>query len=171
MLRVDVFYGQGGVMTSGGMAALANRVYAIDEVLSVSAHGWADYHEVAASIGREPPETKIVEIGYSLGANAVTWLAGGAYGARKPRRVDLMILYDPTVGLHLGPWVLVPASVSPIGDNVARALLYHNSGPAVWGKAIPSGMTEQIDVWTPHELLDWDERLHQRTLAEIRALL
>jgi hypothetical protein len=154
MTRAYVIYGQGGYLTSGGMAALAQKIAAAGAV--VTTHRWIDWQQVRNEINGQTGKVAIV--GYSLGANAATWIVSGVIGMSGiKRRADLVILYDPTARSY----------VSPIGKNVGKALFYHGRVSFLWGGALVPG-AERIDTWTPHEFLDW--RFHDQTVASIRAL-
>lgn len=156
-VRVYVMYGQGSYVTSPGMVTLANRIKALGGTV-VTRHPWRRYGDVVSGIRRLPADQRIVVIGYSLGANATTWVSN----AVPKRTIDLMVAYDPSI------W----AVVQPAGRNVKRMLLYHNNGPAPWGHARIAGpQVETTETWLPHLGVDLSAKLHAKTLAALRKVL
>lgn len=156
-VRVYVMMGQGGRFTSGGIVNLAAR---IDQLKGtrVSVHPWDPYTDVVDDINKLLVGTKIAIVGYSLGANATTWIAT----AVPKRKIDLIVCYDPS------KWSIV----TPAPKNVAKGILYHNNGWDILGHAVipgPQMQTVEISQW--HLSVDNNEDLHRRTLAEINELL
>src|SRR4249919_3097999 len=110
-VRAYVLYGQGGDLMSRGMRELAADLEKMDSRLQISVHEWKNHNEVEKDIAKVSADTPIVLIGYSLGANATTWISN----AVAPRAIDLIVAYDPTVLMK----------VESAGSNVRRLLLYH----------------------------------------------
>lgn len=159
MIRTYVFYGQGGLWTSTGMQALANRIRDIPRLGQVSTHSWKDHVAVSRDMLAQPEKTKIAVIGYSLGANAATWAAAGRYGAVYPGNVDLMVLYDPTRHSYM-------CSIDP---NVKKCVHYYNKLPNVWGRAWVNGEhVEHIETYVPHEVMHLF--FHDNTIERVKAL-
>lgn len=155
--RVYVLTGQGGRATSGGIVQLANKL-AEDKRLLVSIHVWKNYNDVVRSIWTLPPGTPIIVIGYSLGANATTWISN----ATPLRQIDLVVAYDPSV----------LTVVSPAGPNVSRLLLYHNTSVGPYGHArIPGLQVETTETRMAHLRVDWSMALHRKTHAAIERVL
>jgi pimeloyl-ACP methyl ester carboxylesterase len=151
--RVFVFYGQGGIVTSPGMLALANRVKTLGAV--VTTHNWDDYGSAVATIRKLPPDVPVVLIGYSLGAGVTTYISNSL----PKRRIDLIVAYDPSI------W----QPQQRAGPNVKRLLLYRNGGFDLWGHArIPGAMVETTEVVMFHLAVQFSERLHAMTLEAIR---
>jgi pimeloyl-ACP methyl ester carboxylesterase len=152
---VFVLYGQGGIVSSPGMLALANNIRAIDRQLVVTTHNWDEYASVAATIKKLPPDVPVVLIGYSLGAGVTTWISNSL----PKRRIDLIVAYDTSI------WQPQQAA----GKNVKRLLLYRNGGFDLWGHArIPGAMVETTEVVMFHLAVQFDAKLHSKTIAAVR---
>ena len=155
--HVYILYALGGVPTSLGMVDLADRIRNLGDI-TVSTYSWDDYQTVVADIAAQPPDMPLAVIGYSLGANATSWIAHSL----PHRRIALLIAYDPSI------WY----PVSSVGDNVDRAILYHNNGIDPLGHArITAPRLETIETWLPHVTVDFDESLHKHTVAAVERQL
>ena len=155
--QVYILYALGGIPTSLGMVDLAERIRNLGDI-AVTGYSWDDYRAVIADIAAQPPDVPVALIGYSLGANATSWIAQSL----PQRRIALLIAYDPSM------WY----PVSPVGENVERAILYHNNGIDPLGHArIEAPRLETIETWLPHVTLDFDESLHKHTLAAVERQL
>lgn len=155
-LRAYVITGQGGRITSGGMVSLASSIKQIPNTV-VSIHPWKYPNIIARDIKRLSSSTKIAIVGYSLGANATTWVSKAVY----PRKVDLIVAYDPSIY----------SIVTPAPRNVVRGVLYHNNGRSMLGHAvIPGPQMVTVEVSQGHLSVDYNRNLHQRTLTELRRL-
>jgi dienelactone hydrolase len=153
--RIYVMYGQGGVMTSPGMLQLAGRLRKLGH--AVTTHNWDDYNRIAADIRKLPATTPVGLVGFSLGAGSTTRVAL----AVPKRRIALAVAYDPSV------WDRFP----PAGKNIQRLLLYRNGGPDLWGHARITGkQVETTEVYSFHLAVQFDERLHSKTIAAVRRL-
>lgn len=154
--RAYVLLGQGSVVTSAGMIPLASDVRKLGVITTI--HNWNAYGDVVASIRKLTTGTPVVIIGYSLGANATTWISN-AVGKRK---IALIVAYDPSI------W----SAVRPAGSNVNRLLLYRNGGPSPWGHArIPGSMVETTETLMPHLAVPFSARLHELTLKAVAKLV
>jgi len=154
--RIYVIYGQGDAFTSGGMVQLASRIrQEWWPKANVTEHVWrTGIAAIVPDIMRLPQDQAVILIGYSLGANDVTMIGNRVM----PRMVDLAVCYDPSVA----------GVVEQPGPNIKRLLLYHNLSPEPIGHAIFAGsMVERSDIQTSHLAVDYDEALHQKTLAAI----
>ncbi len=152
--RVYVIYGQGGAVTSGGMRQLASRLARI-RGLTVSTHSWKYPGRIIADINRLPKGEPVILIGYSLGAHTTTYVAH--YLPR--REIALAVCYDPSV---------YSAVQFPAGPNIRRLILYHNNGRSRLGHArIPGRQVETIEINEGHLAVDYDQRLHARTIAAV----
>jgi hypothetical protein len=157
-IRAYVLYGQGGRVMSRGMEALATSLEKMDGRLQVSVHEGKNYKDVAKDIAKLPFETPVVLIGYSLGANATTWISN----AVPSRPIHLIVAYDPSV----------LAEVQPAGKNVRRVLLYHNNSLEPFGHArIRGPQVETIETRNSHLALGNSEWLHQKTRAAVSRVL
>jgi len=155
--QVYMLYALGGIPTSLGMVDLAGRIRNLGDI-TVTGYSWDDYRAVIADIAQKPPDVPVALIGYSLGANATSWIAENL----PQRRIALLIAYDPSI------WY----PVSPLGENVERAILYHNNGIDPLGHArIEAPRLETVETWLPHVTLDFDESLHKHTLAAVERQL
>jgi hypothetical protein len=157
-IRTYVLYGQGGEFMSRGMTGLATSLQKMDARLKVSVHEWKTYKDVAKDIANLPPETPIVLIGYSLGANATTWISN----AMPSRIIRLIVAYDPTA----------LAEVQPAGSNVRRVLLYHNNSSEPFGHArIKGPQVETVETRNSHLVIGNSQWLHQKTRAAVSRVL
>ncbi len=151
--RVYVIYGQGGTLTSMGMRSLAARLAKMPG-LTVTTHSWKYPNVIVNDIRRMPHDEKVILIGYSLGANATTWISNAVR-----RSVALVVAYDPSIYSY----------VQSAGGNVRRLLLYHNNGYSRFGHArIPGKQVETIEINEGHLQVDFDQRLHAITIAAVR---
>ena len=156
-MRVYVIYGQGGVFTSYGMYQLAQRISGLYPAAKVTTHDWYNPNTIAADIRTLPFSERVVVIGYSLGANCVTWV-GGLVPRKK---IDLAVCYDPSV-------LSIVKQPTP---NIARLLLYHNTDWEPEGHAIFTGpQVERTEISIFHLAVCYNETLHQKTLAAISLL-
>jgi hypothetical protein len=154
-MRVYVIYGQGGIVTSFGMYLLAQRIRKAWPSAVVTTHSWDDPHAIANDMQRYLAPR--ILIGYSLGANCVTW-AADLY--KDP--VALAVCYDPSV----------LSIVQQPGANIKRLLLYHNTDIEPEGHAIFTGpQVERAEVSMPHLAICYSETLHQETLDAIRSVI
>ncbi len=152
--RAYVIYGQGGAVTSMGMRSLASRLATIPG-LTVTTHKWKYPNVVVNDIRRQRATERIILIGYSLGANATTWISS----AVRPRTIDLAVAYDPSVYSYL----------RSVGTNVRRFILYHNNGRSRFGHAYIEGkQVETIEINEGHLSVDFDQRLHARTIEAVK---
>jgi dienelactone hydrolase len=152
--RIYVMYGQGGIVTSPGMLDLAGRLRKLGN--TVTTHNWDDYNRIAADIRKLPATTPVVLVGFSLGAGSTTRVAMGV-----KRRIALAVAYDPSV------WDRIP----PAGKNIQRLLLYRNGGPDLWGHArIIGKQVETTEVYSFHLAVQFDERLHRKTIEAVRRI-
>jgi hypothetical protein len=153
-MRVFIIYGQGGIITSYGMYLLANRIRMQWPSSIVTTHYWDDPTSIQETIRPLSRSEKVVLIGYSLGANCVTWVSNGIF----PVTIDLAVCYDPSV-LSI---VMQPKL------NVKKLLLYHNTDIEPEGHAVFIGnQVETTKISTFHLAICYSEILHQKTLAAI----
>ena len=158
MVRTYVLYGQGGYFMARGMKDLATSLEKLDARLQVSVHEWKNYKDIAKEIAKLPAETWVVLIGYSLGADATTWIAN----ALPSRTIDLLVAYDPSV----------LAKLEPAGSNVRRILLYHNNSAEPWGHArIKGRQVETTETRNSHLVIGSSEWLHKKTRAAVSKVL
>lgn len=144
MTNVHVIYGQGGVVTSYGMYQLSKRIAALSPRLNVTTHNWYEHLYLS--------DAPSILVGYSLGANSVTWNAANG------QPISLAVCYDPSVlGIAVAP-----------KENIKRLLLYHNTSIEPLGHLRFMGpQVETTETHTSHLLVCYNERLHLKTLNEI----
>jgi hypothetical protein len=134
------------------MKQLASRLAKI-RGLTVSVHKWKYPNVIVNSILRLPKNERVILVGYSLGANATTWVSNGV---RRP--IALVVAYDPSVYSY----------VLPAPSNVHRLILFHNNGHSRLGHArIPGKQVETIEINEGHLSVDYDQRLHAKTIEAI----
>ena len=114
---VVLLEGLGGRITSRGIVSFQEELSVIPNtrvVLPLAQHSWRDAVKL---IQQQKPETKIVMIGYSLGANNST------YVAKNVKHVDELIAIQASV------W----GRATAVGENVDKAIEIYN--PKFWRTA------------------------------------
>jgi pimeloyl-ACP methyl ester carboxylesterase len=114
---VVLLEGLGGRISSPGIVSLQGELSAIPNTmvaLPLAQHNWRDAVKL---IKQQKPETKIVVIGYSLGANNAT------YVAQNVKHVDELIAIQASV------W----GRATALGENVDKAVEIYN--PKFWRTA------------------------------------
>jgi hypothetical protein len=154
--RIYIMYGQGGIVTSFGMYQLSQRISKRWPSAVVTTHSWDDPNAIAEDMVKSVVPR--ILIGYSLGANCVTWAAA----ANLRTEVELGVCYDPSV----------LSIVTQPTANVKRLLLYHNTDIEPEGHAIFVGpQVERTEISMFHLAICYSDELHQKTLAAISLLL
>jgi hypothetical protein len=157
-VRAYVLYGQGGRYWARGILDLANSLEKMDPRLNVSVHEWKNQKDVVKDITQLPPDTPVVLIGYSLGANATTWISNNMPG----RKIDLIVAYDPSELMK----------VEAAGKNVVRVLLYHNNSIEPWGHGrIRGPQVETTETRNSHLSVGSSKWLHRKTRAAVSRVL
>lgn len=155
-----MMYGQGGIVTSYGMYLLAQRIQKQWPSATVTCHSWDNPSVIAAAAcawEHDHAESRIIFIGYSLGANCVTWAAATA-GVP----IDLAVCYDPSI----------LSIVTNPTYNVKRLLLYHNNDIEPEGHAVFTGhMVETTQISMFHLAICYSAMLHQKTMDAIKLVL
>jgi hypothetical protein len=148
-------YGPDGEADSHGMVDLAERLKPYGKVTT---HFWSNFESVAAAIKQLPADVSSILIGYSGGGSRATWVAGAVY----PRPIKLLVAYDPS------PWW----QMTPLRDNVQRALCYHNNAPLMFGlgggQLTGAAHIENTEISEQHLAVDYDQNLHARTIDAVR---
>lgn len=125
---------------------------------------WRDIHDNWKS------GNQIIIIGYSGGGTRGTWLCN----AIKPAPVALLVVYDPSPARQM----------RPIGNNVRRAVCYHNLSPAMWFPGVgwlgggivtgdgsePTPVIETVPISEWHLAVQFDEKLHRHTMDLINKI-
>lgn len=152
------FVGPDGYVDSTGMVSLARQLRALPGI-SVEMHNWANWSAVASRImGLEA--SKVVVIGYSGGGSRATYVAT----AVRSHHIDLLITYDPS------PWW----QMQPVGSNVRRCVTYQNATPFFFGLGggnLECPHTIRVPIAEEHAFVQFDRRLHARTVLEVTRLL
>jgi hypothetical protein len=141
------------------MLVLAQRLSSFGEV---STHNWSAWEDVTPRVAALSPADKVVLIGFSGGGFAITEVAQ-ALERSQGHKIDLLIAYDPSPA-----W-----SMKSIGHNVAKAICYCNDLPLFFGMGgakLKGSNVETVSIAVPHPVVQFDERLHRRTIAEVEKL-
>lgn len=155
-LLLGGFWGVDGYVTSAGMFVLRSMLSAVQNVECLT-YQWANFEDVAADIKKHEDASKIIVVGYSGGGSRATWMADLP---SKPK-IDLMICYDPSPAWQM----------KRIGDNVKRAIMYHNTAPfffGLGGGVLAGKQVETVCIAENHMLVQSDMVLHARTVDEVR---
>jgi len=139
----------------------------LDEIYGVTCvvFDWDQYPAAALDIKAHEGKSKIVGIGFSGGASRLTYVANES---SKPV-IDLLIGYDPSP----------PRQVMSLGNNVKKAICYHNTRPLMWvpfigqlggGQYTGTCPIETHDFAQQHLTVDYNRDLHAMTVAAVRAL-
>ena len=152
--------GLDGYAVSPGILMLAHRLDAFGDV---TRHNWTAQREVTRDVAQLDPNDRVVLIGYSGGGFAITRIADTLNG-NPPHKIDLLIAYDPSPA-----W-----SMRSLGKNVAKAICYCNTMPlmlGLGGAQLRGQSVETVPISQQHLAVQFDESLHQRTIAEIEKLV
>jgi hypothetical protein len=156
-----------GYVDSAGMEQLIPMLSAIG--VPTTTHTWTTYTEELPEMRALPADVLRIVIGYSGGGSRATWLAN----TLPMPRIDLMVLYDPSP-----TW-----QMRLVGNNVVRALVYHNKNPMMpsfygWlgggvltPRAFSRTQIETIDISEQHLAVQFNGDLHKRTIAAVQTLL
>jgi pimeloyl-ACP methyl ester carboxylesterase len=153
------FIGFDGYAVSPGILLLAHRLDALGDVTT---YNWSSQRDVIQRIANLNPSDKVVLIGYSGGGFAITHIAEDL-NRNPPHKIDLLIAYDPSP-----TW-----SMKSIGKNVVKAICYCNDSPlflGMGGAKLTGSTVEIVNISEPHPVVQFDESLHKRTIAEVEKL-
>lgn len=173
-MKVNAYILLGGLLgnaldapTDLGMYSLNRQLAAIAGV-SPQTYFWGSWEsalqDMSKVVTRRPREA-IALIGYSGGGTRATYLATAT-----KMIIDLMVLYDPSPRWQM----------KPINGNVRKAINFYNQHPdlgdlggGVLRKSTMNVSTNliTINISEEHLVVDSDQKLHDRTIQEIRALL
>ncbi|HYT43512.1 MAG TPA: hypothetical protein VEP90_14330 [Methylomirabilota bacterium] len=162
-MSVEIFliYSQGGAITSSGMDILSHRLKTLYPSINVSTYEWNKWAEIYNKIYKLHPTTKIGLVGYSLGANATTWIASQHNLVH--HKIDLLIALDPTI------WSII----TPLGENVKRVIAFQNMNPLdIFGHAKVVGPhVETHEVFDFHLTLDFSDKFQSTVIKEVGKLI
>ena len=160
--KVFILYGQGGYVLSAGMYNFGETLPKSE--FDVTYWKYSDHRHVALammSFLREKNPPKVSGVGFSLGANALSWIASDAN--LKGLVADLMVAYDPSV--------LAPTH--PIPKTVKRCIVHRQMGYAItslaYGRATfstsPAGgpKIEENRFYADHLAVPYLSSLHAKT--------
>jgi hypothetical protein len=155
---VVLLEGLGGRITSGGIVSLQEELSVIPNTrapLPLAQHNWRDAVKL---IQQQNPETKIVLIGYSLGANNST------YVAKNVKHVDELIAIQASV------W----GRATAVGENVDKAIEVYN--PKFWrtaglgAKRLVGIHFSYVTNRDSHFYADDDPEVHKFVFNEVKKL-
>jgi pimeloyl-ACP methyl ester carboxylesterase len=155
---VVLLEGLGGRISSPGIVSLQKELSALPNTivaLPFAQHNWEDAVKL---IQQQKPETKIVVIGYSLGANNATYIA------QNVQRVDELIAIQASV------WGLA----APLGENVGKAIEIYN--PKFWrtaglgAKRLVGIHFSYVTNSDSHFYADNDPEVHNFVFNEVKKL-
>lgn len=164
-IYVHLLRGQGGVYTSAGVDAMGKKIQAMAPSASVKTWNWGDWQNTLRDLRFHKGDAVRVVIGYSLGANAATWIEA----AGPELQIDLLVALDPTV------W----STMQPIHKNVKKVLLFKNDNPlnvvGLAGVTLTPGfdMSRMTVVHTlkPHLEEDWDPDITAQIVMAVRSTI
>lgn len=168
--------GPDGWVTSAGMLGLRDKLTALPGVSTLT-YTWNDWQKAAHDVAAAEGGSKIVVIGYSGGGSRATWLANfhdagvladGMMIETMQPSIDLMVLYAPSPARQM----------QPIGQNVHKAINYHNTAPFMWvpfigslgGGVLVGPNVTTIDIAEQHLLVQADGYLHAHTIEAVQQL-
>ena len=155
---VVLLEGLGGRGTSSGIVSLQEELSAIPNTivaLPLAQHNWRDAVKL---IKQQKPETKIVVIGYSLGANNSTFVA------QNVKHVDELIAIQASV------W----GRATAVGENVDKAIEIYN--PKFWrtaglgAKRLVGIHFSYVANSDSHFYADNDPEVHNFVVNEVKKL-
>jgi hypothetical protein len=174
MKATDVYFirGQGGATTSGGIDQMAAQVSTWPGARA-QIFDWQAWQSVVADINKHADEDRVrMACGYSLGANALTWVLEGVkteYGsARGIERCSLEFcsFIDCT-------WLSTISMLTP--HTMRRGIHFKNVSLDVVGHGdipcAPGTNLEVIQTFGSHLMLDFDSDVQSRTLSAMHANL
>ena len=154
---VEMLYGLGGASTSPGITQLAQQLKAIPGVHVRGPYDESAWQEALADTKTWTVE-KIVLIGYSMGANNITYIAQGL------KHVDLLCAIQPTLY----------EAAAPITSVVKKAIEFYNPNvleTGGLGSRKLEGHVEYVVNQDSHPYADNDPVVHTRIIQEIHKLL
>jgi hypothetical protein len=163
--------GQGGTLTSPGVGHMANTL----GVGTVSIYDWGQWELIIEDVAKHANEDCIrLACGYSLGANALTWILGGitAGNVTIPPiscQFDAAVFLDPT-------WLSV---LTPLqGKTLKRAIHYRNYSLDIFGHGIlklaPDFNKKNLQIiptYTSHLLVDTDAGVQEGILNLFHSII
>lgn len=160
-VAVVLLYGLGGSSTSPGITVLYDEIKKLSNDIAVlvpyDQHAW---EQAAHDLSKYTVE-KLVCIGYSMGANATTFVANRL----SPRHLSLLVAIQPTL------W----EEAQTIPATVDRAIEIYNPNiaetGALGGRKLTGFHTQYVVNSDSHPYADNDPEVHKLILTEIKKLL
>src|SRR5690349_1176823 len=155
---VVLLEGLGGRITSPGIVSLQEELSLIPDTRVPSAFAQHNWRDAVKLIKQQKPESKIVVIGYSLGANNST------YVAQNVKHVDELIAIQASV------W----GQTSAVGENVDKAIEIYN--PKFWrtaglgAKRLVGIHFSYVANSDSHFYADNDPEVHKFVFNEVKKL-
>jgi pimeloyl-ACP methyl ester carboxylesterase len=155
---VVLLEGLGGRITSPGIVSLQEELSLIPDTRVPSAFAQHNWRDAVKLIKQQKPETKIVVIGYSLGANNAT------YVAQNVKHVDELIAIQASV------W----GRATALGENVDKAIEIYN--PKFWrtaglgAKRLAGIHFSYVTNSDSHFYADNDTEVHKFIFNEVKKL-
>ena len=163
IICVADLYGLGGIVTSPGMATLADKIKALgSDFVVLGPYDQSQWQQAAADLAKRPATDVVAAIGYSLGANNIAAMA-----AALGRRVQYLAGIQPS---YWGMGVDWSGSIA-LPDNVRFALCIYNPswaatvglGYARYAAAVLSSSPPSLHLLTTNDLhadVDNDAGVH-----------
>jgi len=155
---VVLLEGLGGRLTSPGIVSLQNELAVIPNTIVPAPIAQHDWRYAANLIQQQEPGTKIILVGYSLGANNST------YVAKSVNHVDELIAIQASV------WGRAVA----IGENVDKAIEIYN--PKFWrtvglgAKRLRGVHFRYVTNSDSHLFAEKDPEVHRFVFNEVKAI-
>lgn len=160
-VAVALLYGLGGAATSPGIVQLYDQIKALSKDIAVLVpFDQSNWQEALAEIKKYTVE-KLVVIGYSMGANATTFVANGL----APRHVALLVAIQPTLWENAETIpITVDKAIEIYNPNIAET-------GALGGRKLTGFHTTYVMNSDSHPFADSDPVAHKLILEEIHKLL
>lgn len=155
---VGVLWPMFGPAAAPGLVELVAELKAMPDV-EVRTYLHQSWPDLVADIGREPPGTRTLVVGYSLGANST------AFVANKAKYIDAIIALQPSM-LSWNP---------PVTGKVGRMIEIYNPNPwLTWGgmgsKKLTGGHIEYITNTDSHPGAQFSAQFRDLVKSEIAQL-
>jgi hypothetical protein len=166
--------GQGGSATSGGVDQMAAEVAKWNDV-HVKTFDWSSWQEIVTDVNAHASEAAVrLACGYSLGANAMTWVLGGVSSQGKHAlgiqhcHFDFVAFVDPT-----SLSIITPLSQNTLKQGIhfkSHSLDFVGHGVIPLAGFIPSKLLI-VDTYAPHLMLDWDPAIQKQILDAFKTAM
>jgi hypothetical protein len=168
-VNIIVLSGQGGWVTSPGIATLADELRSYGEV---EKYFWDSPQALASAATHLRRSHRLVVVGYSLGGNQLGWMNKyfDEAGIKSQLEVDLGVAIDPS-------WLSPLCYRDQHGDYIQyaprfrRLVCFWNKG-AWWhgGSRYKGENVETVQVSGAHLMLQFDKDIRNRVISEVAQL-